>query len=43
MLTSVKFIPEIDQNISLSKDPQDLIVFIPDEAEIDDHIEKFIL
>ena len=39
---SFQFISKIDQNMSLSKDPQDLIVFVPDESEIDDHIENFI-
>ena len=42
MPVSFKFIPKIDQNMSLSKDAQDLIVFVPDESKIDDHIEKFI-
>ena len=42
MPVSFQFIPEIDKNVSLSKDPQDLIVVVPDEYEIDDHIEKFI-
>ena len=42
MPVSFLFIPKIGQNMSLSKDPQDLIVFVPDEFEIDDHIEKFI-
>ena len=42
MPVSFQFIPKIGQNMSLSKDPQDLIVFVPDEFEIDDHIEKFI-
>ena len=42
MPVSFKFIQEVDQNISLSKDPQDLVVFIPDEYEIDDHVEKFL-
>ena len=42
MPVSFQFISKIDQNMSLSKDPQDLIVFVPDESEIDDHIENFI-
>ena len=42
MPVSFQFIPEIDQNVSLSRDPQDLIVFVPDESEIDDYVDKFI-
>ena len=42
MPVSFKFITEVDQNMSLSKDPQDLIVFVPDDSEIDDCIERFI-
>ena len=39
---SFNFIPEVNKNMSLAKNPQDLIVFVPDESEIDDNIDKFI-
>ena len=40
---SFKFIEEdVVENRTTLKNPQDLIVFIPDESDIDSHIEKFI-
>ena len=42
MPTSFTFIEEIGPNINMSKNPRDLIVFVPDESDIDSHIEKFI-
>ena len=42
MPTSFTFIEEIGQNKNMSKNPRDLVVFVPDESQIDSHIETFI-
>ena len=42
MPTSFTYIEEMVNNGTSSKNPQDLMVFIPDESDIDVHIDKFI-
>ena len=41
MSTSLTFIEEIVMK-NMSKNPRDLMVFVPDESDIDSHIENFI-
>ena len=42
MPISLMFSGKNEKNMSASKDPQDLIVYVPDETDIDNHIESFV-